>query len=404
MRRWVIGGLLAAYVAAAQPDAESLLEQIRERMHANLTRMPDYTCRETVERMVRTQAGAAWRSQDTLRLEVALSGNREMYSWAGASRFEERELADMIGRGTVGTGNFALHAKTIFLTDAAEISYAGKANWNDRYVHRFNYSIPAETSRYRLRIPPNEAVVAYGGNFLVDPDNLDLLRLEVHVTDMPEKLGIVRASDVMEYARVPIGDSDFLLPKSSELTMAGAFGDESLNRASFGECRQYTATSTVAFAGDSGDGRAAAIPALPPGLALEVELDRDIPLDTVNVGDVVQAKLARPAADLPEGAAIQVRIVRLERQSLPFDHYVVSLQLESVQDGPPLTATMQEVSSAPGLIKEARRLNPTFTRKRSPRMEILVREQQKGEGILHWDARKPKIGRGLRMLWRTETQ
>jgi hypothetical protein len=45
---------------------------------------------------------------------------------------------------------------------------------------------------------------------------------------------------------------------------------------------------------------------------------------------------------------------------------------------------------------------PTFSKKRSARMDILVRETPKGQGILHWDARRPQTPKGLRMKWRVE--
>jgi hypothetical protein len=85
----------------------------------------------------------------------------------------------------------------------------------------------------------------------------------------------------------------------------------------------------------------------------------------------------------------------------------VGLRLEQIHTSvglQPVAATMEEVSAASGLIQQAKRLNPTFDRKRKPRLDILVREQQSGEGVLHWEARKPDIPAGLRMRWRTEAQ
>jgi hypothetical protein len=140
---------------------------------------------------------------------------------------------------------------------------------------------------------------------------------------------------------------------------------------------------------------------------LDVELDGDIALAQASIGDPVTARLTRAAEGLPQGALVTGRIVRLERSSLPFEHFVVGLKLEEVETpaGPvPLAATMEEVSPASGLIRQARRLNPTFDRRRKPRLEILVREQQPGEGVLHWEAKKPSIPSGLQMRWRTEAQ
>jgi hypothetical protein len=142
-----------------------------------------------------------------------------------------------------------------------------------------------------------------------------------------------------------------------------------------------------------------------PGTILDVELETRIALASANIGDVVTARLARAAGTLPQGATVTGRIVRLDRSSLPFDHFVVGLRLEQIETAAglhPVAATMQDVSAASGLINEAKRLKPTFDRKRKPGMEILVREQQAGEGVLHWEAKKPAIPAGLRMRWRTD--
>jgi hypothetical protein len=44
---------------------------------------------------------------------------------------------------------------------------------------------------------------------------------------------------------------------------------------------------------------------------------------------------------------------------------------------------------------------PTFTQKRPAKLGILVAEQQRGQGVLLWDAKRPRIPRGLRMRWET---
>jgi hypothetical protein len=248
---------------------------------------------------------------------------------------------------------------------------------------------------------PNEAIVAFSGIFLVDGRTLDLRRLEVHAEDIPPKLGLARASDVMEYARVAIGDAEFLLPRAAELTLVGDFGDASMNRSSFGECRQYAAQSKLSFAAESG-AASIAPSGIPAKTVIELELDRDITLDQANVGDAISARLTKSAAHAPPGAMVLGRIVRLETETLPFPHYVVALRFEEIetpQGRVPLQATMEDVENTGGLMRQAKRLNPTFTRDQRPRMDILVREQRQGEGILHWDARKPRIGRGLRMKW-----
>ena len=63
---------------------------------------------------------------------------------------------------------------------------------------------------------------------------------------------------------------------------------------------------------------------------------------------------------------------------------------------------MRKATGSPQLVKQAKRLDPTFTKRRRPGMEILVNETQRGQGILHWKADKPVVKRGLKMFWQVE--
>jgi hypothetical protein len=405
---WVAGLPLCAL---AEDGAGELLERVRARMRENLSRAPDYVCQETVERWARDSQRSEFKAMDILRLEVGFAGGKEIFSWRGASRFEEKELADLVGSGVVGTGAFAVHAANVFLSRAAEFTYRGEEEWKGKRSFRFDYLVPREHSRYRVRVPPYQAVVGFHGSFWVDAETLDLLRLEVHADEIPDELRLARASDVMEYQRVTIGREDYLLPASSEFSMLGILGNEYRNRRRLTNCRQYTAEASLRFDSAAEAAPVARPSALPPRLPLELMLESTIDLETAALGDEVRAALARPLLHqgqllAPQGAAVLGRLVRLEKNAMPFPHYVVGLEfdvLESPAGRLEFAATLEDVAPGPGLIRQAKTLDPTFDRRRRvPRLEILVRERQEGRGVLHWDARQPRIRRGLRMRWRTE--
>ena len=63
---------------------------------------------------------------------------------------------------------------------------------------------------------------------------------------------------------------------------------------------------------------------------------------------------------------------------------------------------MTDVGPSPGLLRQAKRLDPTFTRQRKAKMDILVREVPRGQGVLHWDAKHGRIRKGFRMRWLVE--
>jgi len=121
--------------------------------------------------------------------------------------------------------------------------------------------------------------------------------------------------------------------------------------------------------------------------------------------------VARPIKEgnrvvVPAGAVALGRLVRLERYEQPIEHYLIGLEFHTLQAGAQraeLRATMRRAGPAAGLVEQARRLDPTFDpRRKRPFMQILVNEQQRGQGVLHWSAKHPVVSRGLRMEWLVE--
>ena len=229
------------------PEPEGLLARIRAHVGEGLKRLPSYTCLETVERFERRGSSAPFVLVDRLRLEVAMVGNEEFYAWPGDSKFEEKNIGQLIPNGTIGSGDFALHAYAVFLSRSPTYTYAGETVRNGRRLIRFDYRVADEESGYTLRVPPREAQVGYHGSFLVDRETLDLVRLEVAAADIPPDLGLTEAIDVMEYSRVRIGDGEYTLPASSELLLKKPLDIENRNRIEFSRCRQFTGESRLTF-------------------------------------------------------------------------------------------------------------------------------------------------------------
>jgi hypothetical protein len=151
---------------------------------------------------------------------------------------------------------------------------------------------------------------------------------------------------------------------------------------------------------------------LPPNSPLELSLESPIEPATAAAGDAIRATVVSPLKQgvqviVPAGTPVSGRLVRVEKIAVPYDHYVIGLEFDTLELGGAavvFSASMREVSGAAGIIRQARRLNPTFTpRRRRSRMDILVREHQEGRGILYWDARHARIPRGLKMRWITES-
>jgi hypothetical protein len=221
---------------------------------------------------------------------------------------------------------------------------------------------------------------------------------------------------------VIIDGADVLLPLYATLTVATVDGAENLNRARLSACRHYHSESTIRFGGEQSapaTGAAAAIlepataPAkatFPKGALLEVTLDSSIDPDASKIGDQVTATVVRAMKDgerlmIPPGVSVTGHVVRLEKKNMPFPIHEIGLEFETIEIGDrrlPLAATTEDAGPALGLLRQSQRLDPTFTKRRTSRIDVLVKEVHRGQGILEWDARRGAVPRGLRMKWRLQ--
>lgn len=411
---------LAAGAVNAQDSAERLLVEpgdllgkIKARMKENLERLPDYTCQQSIRRLRRARPGQPWEKYDTLRVDVAYVGGQEVHGWAG-SKLGEKDLRDLAGRGSIGTGSFAMHARNVFLRKAPEFIYVGEAELSDgRKAIRYDFEVPREGSVYKVRVAPLESIVAFRGAFWVHPETMDLLKLMIEVDEVPG-LPVATVSDAMEYSRMRIGGESFLLPARSELTIVTHEGGENRNLTAMEGCRQYQTESKLSFDLDAPaaapGAEAKAAVELPKRAVMELSLETEIAPDSAAAGDPVRAVLSKAVKQgeqvlAPEGAVAEGRLMRMEREAQPFPHYVIAMEFTSLEwagGRVDLHATMED-ASGPGVMRVQKVFMPSFDRrKRAPAMSILVRETQKGAGVIHWDARQGKVKKGLKMKWEVQ--
>lgn len=347
---------LALRLAQAQQDLPPdvlLLAKIKVKMAENLNRLPNYTCEQTVERSRRRAPSRKFELLDTVRLEVALVEGKELYGWPGANRITESDPGNLVG-GTIGNGDFGLLARSIFLSGGGLFTYVGETSLDRRKTIRFDYRVPLLSSGYHLKVPPNEAVVAYHGSFWVEPESLDLVRLDVSADDIPIYLGLESSTKTLEYRRTFIGGSTFLLPLDAELLMTDLRGSENRNRTRFHRCRQYAGESILSFADPPPDAPAQEKPRvadieLPDEFVTELTLITPIDSNSTAVGDAIEASLRHNLKDrgrllAPKGALLKGRISRLQKQGRSFNFSIAFHSIDFAEGHASLTGRDNTVS------------------------------------------------------------
>ncbi len=340
--------ILSAGVCLPQEQVEPWvldLARVKVKMTEHLTRLPNYTCTQVIERSVRRAGSRKFELLDTVRLDVAMVEGKELFAWPGAGRFEDREISELVRGGAIGNGNFALHSRAVFMGSAPVFRFSGKEVLGGRTLLRFDYTVAQFRSGFTVRVGEATAVVGYHGAVWADAESHEASRLEVHADDIPPRLGLKSTGIGMDYSRMRIGEADFLLPAASEMTMVDNHGAVSRNRLHFSGCRQYAGESVISF----GDPPPSAPPPRPPpaaiempaGTRLEIELTSTIDTKTSAVGDPVTGVLAKDARWkgrllAPKGVAVSGRVVMLERRMghlgrTPSAYYLVGVEFDKLE-------------------------------------------------------------------------
>jgi len=160
-----------------------LLHLVRANVVESLKRQPRFMCTETVERgeyesrrrYTATGCDQGPRrtplrpvSSDRLRLDVAQASSGEIYSWTGESRFNDRDLLDMVHDGAISSGTFSAFLSAVFQAERATFTYNGAITEGGRTLSAFGFRVARENSHYRFGPREHSVVTGYHGTFLAD--------------------------------------------------------------------------------------------------------------------------------------------------------------------------------------------------------------------------------------------
>jgi hypothetical protein len=350
-----------------QPQPGDLLQRVTQKVLDTVGRLPKYMCTQTIDRsQYEPTVGSAGRpcepyarkhlrltTSDRLRFDVAISAAREMYSWVGESRFEDRTLFQLAPNGALSTGSFASFLMVVFRDDEASFSYKGEVAEEGRQLAEFEFRVPVQSSHYNFIGAGSRVTTGYFGSILVDSQTADLVRLAVHTEALPPETGSCESSSTLDYSRVRLNGADFLLPNRAQLHILDANGVDLENNTVYSACHEFLGESTLRFdsgpeLGETAASKSAAVDDLPVGLAFTIALSHNIDQTTAAAGDKVTAKLTAAITDakhqvlVPKGAAVTARIVQVRRFYVPEPNLRLVLKLETVEIAGtprPLTAT-----------------------------------------------------------------
>jgi hypothetical protein len=322
--------ILACQAQQELPPETLLLAKIKAKVAENLSRLPNYTCTETIQRSLWHKSTATPEMVDTVRLEVAFVHNKELYGWPGAARIDEPDIVKMVG-GSVGNGYFALFLNNIFLVSSTTFHHVGRTKLEGQDAQRYDYSVPQIAGAYRLRGAEGAAVVGYHGSFWIAEGQVDPVRINVIADDIPTDIGFSAATSVLDYGPITIGSKTSVLPQAAEIVFTDTEGTEHRSRLNFRACHQFVGESVVKFNVPAAESTVA----LPEDFTVDIDLITPIDSDTSAGGDPIQATLVdemklNDGSLVPKGATVSGRIAHITKNGASYllDFVVTAIVFE----------------------------------------------------------------------------
>ena len=341
-------------------DPNAVLAQARARFQSLAHDLEKYVCIETVNRSyyMRTESadtpacvetpasgeGSPLEFTDRVRLEVTVANGHELHSWPGATRFDTRNVDEIIRDGPVSTGSFGGYLAGIFGPENVTFRFLGEKQQDGKKVFEYGYKVPLAASNFQIKVGSGWVTAGYEGEIQVDPATIQLVHLTVRTTDLPTGAPFCAAATDLKYHQQHIGDSDVLLPLESRLQIQFKSGRETRNTITFSGCREYQAESEISFA-DTSETASAATPTtgrghvtLPLGLPVTLSFADPIDSATAAAGDPVSATVVKPVLRpgsnevlLPAGAVVRGRIRRVEHYVWPEPYFRIAVAFNRVE-------------------------------------------------------------------------
>lgn len=350
--------------AAGAPDPVDVLARLRDRVLEHGHAIPDHMCVETVERSrfdhagepgkscdavvaARRQAGASARlrltTTDRLRLDVALATEREVYSWAGANQFDNRDIDEIVPQGAMGTGPFAAFLLSVFTGRPPRFVFEGETTFDDRAVYEYSFDVPLAESHFRFKAHKAWIITPYSGKLFVDTQTSDLLRLTVRSDELPPETDTCELDTTLDYSKVQLSSGLFFLPASATQQFVGRDGAVAENAYTFSACRDFQAESRVSFEAPAGDRsrsgesdpRPVAAP-WTPGLPAVIEVLDSVDSAIAAAGDAIHGRFVQPVRDrqggivVPAGTRVNGRLMRVEVRH-PSPQVTIALRWETME-------------------------------------------------------------------------
>jgi hypothetical protein len=237
-------------VAAGEAaNRDPLLQRASEASLEFVSALPDYICRELIQRSINVTKGTSWRRIDTIEADLVFENGKEDYRNISISGTPVNRPMEEL-KGARSTGEFATLMRMLFLPSTkADFHFVKTARTAGVETREYSFSVRQERSRWIVHTKGQSYYLGYAGRVWIDPSSARVLRIEMKASALPPDLGLDKVETSAEYEyRLIAGSGRYLLPARAMLLSCrtGGFFCER-NRIEFRNYRKFEAESGIRY-------------------------------------------------------------------------------------------------------------------------------------------------------------
>jgi hypothetical protein len=246
------GNLVLPPVGAALPDVpasppgDAFLQAARATVLRYEAELPNFLVHESVERVTRRRAGG---ERDRVESELAVAGGEEMRSDIRLNgAVWPHPYAQL--PGLRWTSDYAERLRPIFLPACgAELTPHGRGRIQGEPVTVYRFRLPPSLCAGRIQAGPAWAFPGFEGQVYIGTASHLVLRLEEHMTRLPDSYAERSADDATDWTPVAVAGATWLLPSRSQLSAGFRNGELVRIQVRYTNYRRFETSSHMTVVG-----------------------------------------------------------------------------------------------------------------------------------------------------------
>jgi hypothetical protein len=228
--------------------ADALVQKTKEWAMTFTQGLPNYVCDQLTTRYGQRSRSSDWQPLDVVTAKVVYEDGHEDYRDITVGGKKTNKSMMELG-GTTSTGEFAstLHSLFSNATDADfKLSESTTTDGKPQAIYAFKVAL--RNSDWAIKVGGQELFPAYSGSVWIDKSTGEVRRLEMGADNIPKDFPFDQVEMAVDYDKVHLGTSEFLLPIHSE-NLACERGSPicTKNTIDFRDYHKFTGESTIEF-------------------------------------------------------------------------------------------------------------------------------------------------------------